>query len=160
MDLLKKRFDDGPVAHRGGRRGERGMAYLETVLVLPVVLLLILGLADFSFAFKDYLVAGNAAAEAVRTATLYQSPCVPGNLETNARNNAEDLLHAGGVEAAQITDIDIDHTQPGLDLCQPGMLIAEIDVRSELAFLGSMFPISFGPIDFTASATALNENGN
>lgn len=160
MDLLKKRFDRGRIVRRGGRRGERGMAYVETLLVLPVVLLLILGLADFSFAFKDYLVAGNAAAEAVRTATLYRSPCVPGDLETEARINAEALLLAGGVEGVQITDIDVDHTEPGWDLCQPGMVIAEIEVRSPLTFLSGLFPISFSPIDFTAAATALNENGN
>ena len=46
MDLLSKPTDGGRVVRRGGRRGERGMAYVETLLALPVVLLLILGLAS------------------------------------------------------------------------------------------------------------------
>jgi hypothetical protein len=138
------------------------MAYVETLLVLPVVLLLILGLADFSFAMKDYLVAGNAASEAARTATLYQAPCDATNLESNARSNAEQLLLAGGVEAAEIRDIDVDHTNSAMGdtLCDPGMVAVSIDLRSELPLLSGMFPINFGPIDFTATATALNENGN
>jgi hypothetical protein len=135
------------------------MAYVETLLVLPVVLLLILGLADFSFVMKDYLVAGNAASEAARTATLYQAPCDPSAAAAGAEANARVLLAAGGVKAAEIRDIDVE-PQPGQTLCDRGMVGVSIDVRSELPLLSGMYPLSFGPIDFTATATALNENGN
>ncbi len=162
MDFLKNRTHDEPIVHNRRRRSERGMAYLETLLVLPVVLTLILGLADFSFLFKDYLVAGNAASEAARTATLSRGTlCDPSFSTTNAQNNAEQLLLAGGVEPPQITGIDVDHTEPGRTLCDAGMVGVSIDVRSELRFLNLLHQfIPFPPITFTATATALNENGN
>jgi hypothetical protein len=163
MDLLSKRNGDGRVVRRGGRRGERGMAYVETVFVLPVVLMLILGLADFSFVLKHYLVAGNAASEAVRTAALFQTPCDASAAETAAENVATALLQAGGIEPAQIVDIDAYHSNEGGGdtLCNRGMVVAEVEVRHELRFLSNLFPIGpFGTFDVTATATAQNENQN
>jgi hypothetical protein len=161
MDLLRKRNDDGPAVRRGGWRGERGMAYVETVFVLPIVLILILGLADFSFVLKHYLVAGNAASEAVRTAMIFRTPCVPAFSDAAADGVARGLLLAGGVESTQIIDIDPHHSNVagGDTLCDEGMLVVDVEVRHELRFLNGLLPLAgFGPFDVTATATAQNEN--
>jgi hypothetical protein len=163
MGLLRRRNGDDRVVRRGGRRGERGMAYVETVFVLPVVLMLILGLADFSFVLKHYLVAGNAASEAARTAALFQTPCDANAAETAAENVATGLLQAGGIETGQIVDIDAYHSNEaaGDTLCNRGMVVAEVEVRHELRFLNGLFPLAgFGPFDVTATATTQNENQN
>jgi hypothetical protein len=142
------------------------MAYLETLLALPIVLMVIAGLADFSFVFKDFLVAGNAASEALRTATLSRAEfCVPGTVAGIARTRAEDLLADGGVEPprSQISNMVVQHTDfPARDLCDAGVVGVSFDVDSELWFLNHWFFPAFPlpPIDFTATATGVNENGN
>jgi hypothetical protein len=163
MGLLKDRPHDDQAVHDGGRRSERGMAYLETLMVLPIVLTLIAGLADFSFVFKAFLVAGNAASEAARTATMSSAEfCDSATQRAAAEASAQQVLELGGVTPDQITNIHVDHTELGSDLCDPGMVGVEIEVNRDLEFLNLWFnrisPLP--PIDFSATATALNENGN
>ncbi len=165
MDFLKSRSHGGRGVQRGGRRRQGGMAYLETLLVLPIMLMLIAGLADFSFVFKDFLVAGNAASAAVRTATLSRAEfCVPGTVAGIARDHAEEVLGHGGVAPprSQITNIVVEHTVLSDTLCDRGMVGVSVDVSSELWFLNHWFFPAFplAPIDFSATATGLNENGS
>lgn len=163
MGLLKNRpHHDQAVRDRGGR-SERGMAYLETLMVLPIVLMLIAGLADFSFVFKAYLVAGNAAAEAARTATMSSAEfCNPATQSAAAEESAELTLDLGGVTPDQITNITVDHTEVGQDLCEPGIVGVEIEVRRDLEFLNLWFDRTplLPPVEFSVTATAFNENGN
>ncbi len=141
------------------------MAFLETLLVLPIVLLLIAALADFSFVFKDFLVANNAASEALRTATLSRAEfCSHSTVASIAQTRAEDLLDDGGVDAprSQVSNMVVQHTEfPARDLCDAGMVGVSFEVASELWFLNHwLFPaFPLPPIDFTATATGVNENG-
>ena len=47
---------------------ERGASLVEVSLTLPIVLLLIIGIAEFSFLFKDWLTVGHSAREGARVA--------------------------------------------------------------------------------------------
>ena len=47
---------------------ERGATLVEASITLPIVLLLIIGIAEFSFLFKDWLTVGHSAREGARVA--------------------------------------------------------------------------------------------
>lgn len=52
---------------RSDQRGERGAAVVEFALVVPVLLLLVLGIAEFGRAYNIQTVVSGAAREGVRT---------------------------------------------------------------------------------------------
>src|SRR5690606_18753747 len=69
---------------RGRRRfGDDGVSMLETALVTPVFLLLILGILEFGLAFRSYLAVGDTASEGARVGAI-QGPD-----STTAGSNAD-----------------------------------------------------------------------
>ena len=54
----------------GGWRSEEGAQLVEFALVLPLLLLVVLGIAEFGFMFQRYEVVTNAAREGARMAVL------------------------------------------------------------------------------------------
>jgi Flp pilus assembly protein TadG len=51
----------------------RGQAVVETALLLPILLLLLIGIAEFGFILYAHVQVSNAAREAARAASLYRS---------------------------------------------------------------------------------------
>lgn len=51
-------------------RPRRGQAIIETALVLPILVLLVFGIAEFSLYMYEYLQAGSCAREAARLASV------------------------------------------------------------------------------------------
>ena len=49
-------------------RRERGATLIEMALVMPLVIMLLMGVAEFSLAFKDYLTIGHSSREGARVA--------------------------------------------------------------------------------------------
>ena len=162
------------------RRREGGMAYLETIIALPVVVLLLLGLADFSFAFQDFLAANHAAEVGVRTASLSQgNDCTLDGagdnlVRTRGQQAAAQAMAKAGVipdDPASIntyaSSVVVTRALPdNLRLCQAGMLEIEIPYDLDLAmirdFLG-LIPTGnqtgvFDPKELTVRAVAQNEN--
>jgi hypothetical protein len=139
------------------RRLERGSAFVETVFVLPVLVLLLFGLADFSMVFRDYLSASNAARAAVRAATLMAE--IPCNAATR-RQAGEAVIDTrlAGLNPTRV----IQHAELNNDqLCTRGLIGATVRVTKPLPFLNGFFAgLAFPPVTFTVSAFAMNENGN
>lgn len=52
------------------KKNNRGQALVETALVLPIILLILLGIIDFGLMFNNYLMLGNASREGARTAAV------------------------------------------------------------------------------------------
>lgn len=52
------------------KKNNRGQALVETALVLPIILLILLGIIDFGLMFNNYLVVSNASREGARTAAV------------------------------------------------------------------------------------------
>ena len=48
----------------------RGQSLVETAIVLPIVLLLVMGIIDFGLLFNNYIVISNASREGARKAAL------------------------------------------------------------------------------------------
>ena len=156
MDSLNLRPSDSTSVRL---RRRRGTSMVEMIFVLPVLLLLLFGMADFSLIFHDYLASMNAARAGVRKATLVMLNCQSGTLQDAGQKIAEEILKANVVETVQ--GIEFRHSEPGpLDLCKKGHVEMRIRVKSEHKLLsGFLGVVSFPQIEFTAVATAMNENG-
>lgn len=50
--------------------GIKGQSMVETALVLPIVILLLMGIIDFGLLFNNYLVVANASREGARNAAV------------------------------------------------------------------------------------------
>ena len=55
---------------RNQRCGSKGQSLVETAIVLPIVLLLIMGIIDFGLLFNNYILISNASREGARKASL------------------------------------------------------------------------------------------
>lgn len=55
---------------RGTRASSRGQSIVETALVLPILLLLVMAIIDFGLMFNNYIVLSNASREAARLAAV------------------------------------------------------------------------------------------
>jgi len=69
------------------RRSERGMAMVEMVIILPLLLMLMFAIVEFAVAFGQWQVLSNAAREGARRAILYRDPasCDPAVVATEVR---------------------------------------------------------------------------
>ena len=89
---------------------DNGVAIIEFALVLPILLLVIVGIFDFGFAFREYLVATDAAREGARMAVL------PGYSDDDIRARVMAYLTtAGGIQPAKIQNVDISTTTAETD---------------------------------------------
>jgi Flp pilus assembly protein TadG len=76
---------------RGFLRSEEGAELVEFALVLPLLLLVMLGIAEFGFMFQRYEVLTNAAREGARIAVL------PGYTAADVQARVSTYLTAGRV---------------------------------------------------------------
>lgn len=63
------------VLRRKANRNRRGMATVETVIVLPLLLMILFAVAEFSVLFSRWQAVTNAAREGARTAVVFRAPC-------------------------------------------------------------------------------------
>lgn len=148
---------------RDVRRREAGMAYVEMIFVLPVLLLLIAALADFSIMIHDWMIANHAAKTAVRAASMFDLDC-----DANDKHDAgiaaihdlldHELMQSSWTEAT----VSIQHIEfPAHDLCEAGVIVASVPVQYSFHFL-RFVPDGVGlagpPTTLVGAATAMNEN--
>jgi Flp pilus assembly protein TadG len=83
------------------RRRDDGAELIEMAIVLPLLLLLFMGLVDFGFMFRRYIVLTNAAAEGARVASLpgYTPADVTARVAAYAANSGV----SGAVNTATVT---------------------------------------------------------
>jgi Flp pilus assembly protein TadG len=84
---------------RGRLAGQRGAQLVEFALVLPVLLLVLAGILDMGFMFKDFQVVTNAAREGARMAAL------PGWSTSLVTARVNSYLAAGGLQGSATTTI-------------------------------------------------------
>ena len=101
MDSLIARRASG----RSRRRllgSERGAELVEFALMLPLLLLLIGGIADFAFLFHSMEVTTNAAREGARLGTL---PGYDVNEWQPVKDRVTEYLEAGGLKGTHLTEV-------------------------------------------------------
>ena len=83
-------------------RTDSGAELVEFALVLPVLLVLIVGVADFALLFHGYQVTTNAAREGARLAIL---PGYDANSYATVRARVTNYLAAGGARGTALTNV-------------------------------------------------------
>jgi Flp pilus assembly protein TadG len=78
MDFLNQRRHDVSRDEKHRERRQRGVASIEMIVVLPVLLLLIFGTIDFGMLFREWFVLHRAADVASRSLLVVDFPCNPG----------------------------------------------------------------------------------
>jgi hypothetical protein len=99
-------------AKRKPFRDEGGAELVELALALPLLLLVVMGVIDTSFLFRNYLVLTDVAREGARVAML---PDYQANVEANVRRRVfEDYLdHLGLTDPAREVSVDYVPILPG-----------------------------------------------
>jgi len=119
-----KRFRD--------RHGERGAAAVEFALILPVLLLLVMGLIEFSRVFNIQISLSNAAREGARTMAIHDDPALARTAASAAAPSINPAITAG-----QIT------VNPGA--CAPDATV-EVTINYDVAlmtgFFGATIPLT------------------
>ena len=85
------------------RNGKRtlGMAMVEMVFVLPLLLLLVFAIAEFGLMFSRWLTLSNAVREGARAGVAWRGPnCNPATVENDVQTIAGNYARAGGVPLA------------------------------------------------------------
>lgn len=72
METRSRRLWDWKLMLGRHRRchGERGATLVESAIITPVLLLLVFGIFEFGFAFRDYLAVANSTRDAAREASV------------------------------------------------------------------------------------------
>lgn len=101
---------DAPASRAQGRHGLRrqaGSAAVEFALVLPLLLLLLFGIVEFSIALYDKAVITNASREAARAGVIYKVPQMTvAQITSVAQNYASNYLITFGSPATMTVAVD------------------------------------------------------
>jgi len=139
---------------------ERGAELVEFAFILPLLLLVVVGIIDFGFLFRDYEVLTNAAREGARLSTL-----VRGSLDDPGTYTEQDISDrvAAYVESAGLQGTPATTVTP-VDIVAGGRTAKGFEVRAtyphDFLFLGpiaAFFGASFGTIELTAASTMRQE---
>lgn len=86
---------------------ERGTAIVEFALVLPLLIVLLFGIIEFSLALYDKAVVTNASREGARRGIVAQAPRVTiSEIETIVNHYCQDYLITFGVINNPVTTVD------------------------------------------------------
>jgi Flp pilus assembly protein TadG len=84
-------------------RAESGAELIEFSLTLPLLLLLVLGMIEFGFLFREYEIVTNAAREGARIAVLPTYSATQTAQQNNASARAKQYLTNAGLDQALAT---------------------------------------------------------
>lgn len=138
------------------RDTERGAALIEFVLVVPLLLLLIFGIIEFSVLFYDKAVITNASREAAREFSVYsQPPADKSELElvvTKYAQNRMISLTGGAVPSLNTIPTDPTTKDSGIQY-----VTAEVTYTYDWFLLPALMNDLLPDIDLTATTVMRNE---
>lgn len=131
-------------------RRSRGSAMVETALVLPILLMLLFAIAEFSIGFLRWQAVSTAAREGAREASLFRQDCAA-NVAAAVNGAVQDVL-----EAAQVANPNV-----AIDgaCVAPGSSTVTVTAPYQFLVLPNFAStVSAAPI--TLSATSVMRNSN
>ncbi len=134
------------------RRSERGAELIEFALVFPLLLLVVLAIADFGFLFQRYEMLTNAAREGARVAVL------PGYTTADIQARVTSYAAAGGLPTAPTIAITPTTITAGANTWLATTV--NVSFSHQYLFLGPMtswFGGSLSAVTLTAASTMRNE---
>lgn len=99
MELSERTHAEEP-----GRDRRSGMAMVEFVIILPILLMLVFAIAEFGVLFGRWQTLSNAAREGARTAVVFRSPCNSSAVIAEVKQRVKDYASPLGIG---LTDADI-----------------------------------------------------
>lgn len=126
-----------------------GAVLIEFAFALPLLMLIITGIFEFGFTFREYLLVTNAAREGARMAIL------PGYSDDDVKARVRDYLtKAGGLSAGVITDPEVTTATPD----GTTYTVKTVTVRVNHTFsIIAPFGTSLGTIPLTAVSVMRSE---
>jgi Flp pilus assembly protein TadG len=85
------------------RRAESGTTIVEATIVLPLMLLLVFGIAEFGIAFTRWNSLTNAVREGARTGVVFRSPCDASAVTSLVETTVSNFATGSGIDPAGIT---------------------------------------------------------
>ncbi len=102
---------------RRKNRNQRGTAAIEFALVLPILVLLVLGIIEFSVALYDKAVITNASREGARTGILFRDPrFTDGEIASVVTSYCQNRMITFGSPADVTTTVEREGMASGDDL--------------------------------------------
>jgi Flp pilus assembly protein TadG len=136
-------------------RSEAGAELIEFGLTLPLLLLVVLGIVEFGFLFREYEIVTNAAREGARIAVL------PAYSTTDAQERVDSYLTASGLDADLAPTPTV---TPGSVALPGGTCVSTVAVTvtyphamTFVAGIASYFGATFGTVNLTATSTMRSE---
>ena len=138
---------------------EDGAELIEFALVLPMLLLVVLGIAEFGFIFQRYEVITNAAREGARIAVL------PGYSTADVQNRVNAYVTQGRVPRTAtnpvVTVINVDIPVPGRNpISARRVTVTYTHNYLFLPGIGALFGSTYGTVPLTAVAEMRMEVAN
>ena len=99
---------------RRATRRTRGMAMVEMVFVMPILVLLVFAIAQFGLMFSRWLTLSNAVREGAREGAAYRVNCNPTTVENEVKTTVVNYARAGGVGISDV-DVNVDNECTGED---------------------------------------------
>jgi Flp pilus assembly protein TadG len=121
---------------------DRGQSLVEFALVVPILLLLVIGIAEFGRAWMTRNILTGAAREAVRIAAVQGSPA-------SATSRANDILASAGISGATVSLND--------DGAAYGTCVVTVSCNIPLTVAGFLPGLSGTALPVTSSASMRKE---
>jgi Flp pilus assembly protein TadG len=134
------------------RRGEAGMAMLEAVIVLPILMMLLFAIVELGIVFGRWQVLSNAAREGARRAVVYRPPasCKAGAVE--AEVDAAVASYAASL-GMSVSPGDVSLT----GACVPGPASVSVAHTHDFLFLDRFAPSVSPSLRLVGRSTMRNE---
>ena len=88
------------------RRFEAGTTIVEATIVLPLMLLLTFGIAEFGISFTRWNSLTNAVREGARTGVVFRAPCTKGAVDALVMATVSSYADSSGIDPTNIiTDV-------------------------------------------------------
>jgi hypothetical protein len=139
------------------RRAEAGTSSVEAVIVLPLMLMLVFGIAEFGISFTRWNSLTNAVREGARVGVVFRSPCDAGSVEDLVRATVSDFAASSGIDP---DDIIFDYDGDGVDGACDGtgtQLIVDARVPYNFVALAALAGFAEDGVNLSARTVMRNE---
>lgn len=135
---------------RAARR-RAGTSTVEMAIVLPLLLMLVFAIGEFSIAFTQWQTLANAAREGARTGIVYRgSSCASATVQSEIQQTVQDYADLAGLDPSEVTTTSSGECDPS---GQP------LTVSSSAPYRFQMLPGLAGlPTQITLRGTSVMRN--
>ena len=142
----------------GESRSELGTTYVEMAIVLPLLLILLFGIADFARLFIQCQIVHSAAREATREASMFRPDC------SDAANAAElaaaDVINANSITRGSAFDVEVENACDSAEPARVTVFLAtEFILLDRLVNGLTEASLRDGPFTLTSTMVMRNEAG-